>query len=119
MELSEVSYEKTRAIFTKYFSLGNLNASLEQKLALIGMICYITNNINKSKKNILNKVTCYQVICKIGKDFPDEVHLDFFKALGAICDDFMYGCTEFPNFGIDPKSMPKEVLKLLNTWMPF
>ena len=79
---------------------------------------FITNNINKSK-DTLNKVTCYQVICKIGKDFPDEIHLDFFKALGAICEDFMYGCEEFPNFGIDPKAMPKEVLKLLNSWMPF
>ncbi len=118
MGLIDCSYEKTRAIFTKYFSTGHLNANLEGKLALIAMICYITNSINKNKDEV-SKVTCYQVICKIGKDFPDEVHYDFFKALGAICDDFMYGCTEFPTFGIDPKSMPKEVLKLLNTWMPF
>lgn len=118
MGLLNCSYEKTRAIFTKYFSLGNLNTSLENKLALIAMICYITHSINKSK-DILNQVTCYQVICKIGKDFPDEVHYDFFKALGAICEDFMYGCKEFPTFGIDPKEMPKEVLKLLNTWLPF
>lgn len=118
MDLIEFSYEKTREIFNKYFSTGNLNTSLENKLALIAMICYITNSINKNK-DIVNKVNCYQVICKIGKDFPDEVRQDFFKALGAICDDFMYGCTEFPNFGIEPKAMPKEVLKLLNTWMPF
>ena len=118
MGLLKYNYEQTRALYSKYFSLGNLNISLEKKLALIAMICFITNNINKSK-DTLNKVTCYQVICKIGKDFPDEIHLDFFKALGAICEDFMYGCTEFPNFGIDPKAMPKEVLKLLNSWMPF
>ena len=118
MGLIDCSYEKTRAIFTKYFSTGNLNTNLEGKLALIAMICYITNSINKNKDEV-NKVSCYQVICKIGKDFPDEVHFDFFKALGAICDDFMYGCSEFPTFGIDPKAMPKEVLKLLNTWLPF
>lgn len=118
MGLTDKSYEKCRAIYSKYFSLGNLNTNLENKLALIAMICYITNNINKTK-DILNKVTCYQVICKIGKDFPDEVHQDFFKALGAICDEFSYGCKEFPTFGIDPKIMPKEVLKILNTWMPF
>ena len=118
MGLLKYNYEQTRALYNKYFSLGNLNISLEKKLALIAMICFITNNINKSK-DTLNKVTCYQVICKIGKDFPDEIHLDFFKALGAICEDFMCGCEEFPNFGIDPKAMPKEVLKLLNSWMPF
>lgn len=118
MGLSEVSYEKARAIYNKYFTLGYLNTSLENKLALIAMICHITNNINKSKDEV-NKVTCYQVICKIGKDMPDEIHQDFFKALGAICDDYMYGCKEFPNFGVDPKAMPKEVLKILNTWIPF
>lgn len=118
MALNEMDYNSTRVLFNKYFSTGNLNLNLENKLALIGMICYITNNINRTKDE-LNKVTCYQVICKIGKDFPDEVHQDFFKALGAICDDFMYGSKEFPTFGIDPKTMPKEVLKLLNTWMPF
>lgn len=118
MDLTDKTYEQARELFAKYFSLGNLNTSLENKLALIAMICYITNNINKNK-DIMNKVSCYQVISKIGKDFPDSVHQNFFKGLGAICEDFMYGCTEFPTFGIDPKSMPKEVLRLLNTWMPF
>ncbi len=118
MALTDCSYEKTRAIYAKYFSLGNLNTKMENKLALIAMICFITDSINKNK-DILHKVTCYQVICKIGKDFPEEVHQDFFKALGAICDDLMYGCTVFPTFGVDPKAMPKEVLKLLRTWMPF
>lgn len=118
MDLTDFSYEKTRAIFNEYFSLGHLNTNLENKLALIAMICYITDRINK-KKDVGDKVTCYQVICKIGKDMPDEIHYNFFKALGALCDDLMYGCSEFPTFGIDPKTMPKEVLKLLNTWMPF
>jgi hypothetical protein len=118
MGLTDYSYEKTRAIYNKYFSTGNLNLNLESKLALIAMICFITNSINKNK-DPLDKVTCYQVICKIGKDFPDEVRYDFFKALGVICDDFMYDCKEFPTFGVEPKAMPKEVLKLLNSWMPF
>ncbi len=118
MNLADCSYEKVRTIYTKYFSLGHLNTKFENKLALIDMICYVTNHINKNK-DALHKVTCYDIICKIGKDFPDEVHQDFFKSLGAICDDFMYGCDEFPTFGVNPKDMPKEILKLLNTWMPF
>ena len=118
MDLSNSTYEEVRKVFTKYFTLGYLNTSLESKLALIAMICFITNKLN-TKKDPLNRVTCYQVICKIGKDFPDEVHQNFFKSLGAICDDLSYGCKEFPNFGIEPKSMPKEILKLLQTWLPF
>ena len=118
MSLLKYNYEQTRAIFNKYFSLGYLNTSLEKKLLLICMVCYITNSINKNKP-IGKQVNAYQVLCKIGKDMPDEVHLDFFKALGALCDDFLYGCKEVPTFGIDPKIMPQEVLKLLETWLPF
>lgn len=118
MGLHDYSYEKVRTIFNKYFSTGSLSTTLENKLALIAMICFVTNSINK-KKDPLSQVTCYQVICKIGKDFPLEAQQDFFKSLGAICDDLMYGCTEFPTFGINPKEMPKEILKLLNTWLPF
>lgn len=118
MDLTECSYTKARSIYNEYFSTGNLNTSLENKLALIAMICFVTNHVNK-KKDTLHKVTCYDIICKIGKDFPSEVHQDFFKALGVICDDLMYGSEEFPTFGINPKDMPKEILKLLNTWMPF
>lgn len=118
MNLSDCDYKQVEVLYNKYFSLGNLNISLEKKLALIAMICFITHNINKNK-DPLNQVSCYQVICKIGKEFPDEIHNDFFKALGVICEDFMYGCKEFPTFGIDPKAMPKEILKILSSWMPF
>lgn len=111
-------YEQTRAIYAKYFTLGYIDASMESKLALIAMICYVTDSINK-KREALNKVSCYQVICKIGKDLPDETHYNFFKGLGVICEDFMYGCTDFPTFGMDPKAMPKEILRMLKAWMPF
>ena len=79
MSLLKYNYEQTRAIFNKYFSLGYLNTSLEKKLLLICMVCYITNSINKNKP-IGKQVNAYQVLGKIGKDMPDEVHLDFFKA---------------------------------------
>ncbi len=49
MSLLKYNYEQTRAIFNKYFSLGYLNTSLEKKLLLICMVCYITNSINKNK----------------------------------------------------------------------
>ena len=112
------NYNDLRNLYTSKFSLGNLNSSLEEKLALIAMICYVTNSINK-KRSDLDKVTCFQIICKIGKEFNNPDMLEFFKSLGVICEDFMYGCTDFPTFGIEPKAMPKEILKLLNKWMPF
>lgn len=116
MDLSKFDYTKVKSLYSKYFSTCFLNINLEHKLALIAMICYVTNALNKKRNKSIN---CYQVICKIGKDLPDHIHQDFFKVLGAICDDFMYGCTEFPTFGIDPKVMPKEIESMLKNWIPF
>ena len=115
MELKDLDFNKTLAIYKKFFSVHFLNSNLGDKLAVIALTCYITNELRKKDKEI----TCYDVLLKVGKDFGKEEKETFLKSLGAICEDFMYGCEEFPNFGIDPKAMPKEVLKLLNSWMPF
>ena len=113
--LQNSSFEKVLAIYEKYFSLGYLNTDVSDKLAAISLTCYITNELKKKGKN----VTCYDILLQIGKDFPDLVKNTFFKSLGAICQDLMYGCDTFPDFGIPPKEMPKTVLKLLNKYCPF
>lgn len=118
MDLINCSFDKVKAVYAKYFSLGCLNAGLDKKLALVAMVCYVTHKLNE-KKDPLHQVTCYQVICKIGQKFPYEIKETFFKALAAVCEDFMYGSTEFPTFGVEPKQMPTEIQKILETWLPF
>ncbi len=113
--MENISFEKLTAIYNKYFSLGYLNTDANNKLALISLICYVTNELKQKGKNL----TCYDVILQIGKDFPDLVKKTFFKALGVICEDLMYGCKTFPDFGLKPKEMPKTILKLLNNYCPF
>lgn len=114
-ELANISFEKLSTIYRKYFSLGYLGNDNNDKLAIIALICYITNEVNKKGKN----VNCYDIILQIGKDFPDDVKNTFFKSLGVICQDMMYCSTTFPDFGLKPKDMPKTVLKLLNNYCPF
>lgn len=113
--LENISFDKLALIYQKYFSLGYLNTDASDKLACISLTCYITKELNKKGK----KVTCYDVLLQIGKNFPELVKNTFFKSLGAICQDLMYGCETFPDFGLSPKDMPKAVLKLLNKYCPF
>ena len=73
-------------------------------MACIALTCYITNQIRKKGKN----VTCYDVLLKIGNDFTSTDKKTFLKSLGAVCEDFMYGCDTFLDFGIPPREMPSQ-----------
>lgn len=102
-------------VYRKYFSLNYLNSDMGDKLACIALTCYITNELRKKGKN----VTCYDILLKVGKDFGETEKKTFLKSLGAICEDLMYGCSTFLDFGIKPKDMPKTLQKLLNNYVPF
>lgn len=115
-DLQNINFDKLYQIYTKYFSLGYINTNnASDKLACISLICCITQEIRKKKP----KITCYEVLLQIGKDFPDLMKNTFMKSLGAICEDLMYGCNTFPDFGIPLKEMPNTLRKLLDKYIPF
>ena len=95
--------------------MGYLGKDLSDKLACISLTCYITNELRKKGK----KINCYEVLLQIGKDFTDFEKNTFLKSLGVICEDIMYSCDTFPDFGIKPKEMPSTVKKLLEKNCPF
>ena len=66
-DLENISFDKLLRIYQKYFSLHYINTNTDNKLALIALICFLTNELKKKDKNI----TCYDVLLKIGKDFSD------------------------------------------------
>lgn len=112
MDLNSVSYDELKRFYSKYFSLGNINVDINTKFALISFICYLTLKIRDKKPNI----TCYQVIRKIvGDSFPDN----YVIGLTIICEDFSYGCTEFPTFGLKDKEIPGKIKEILLNWLPF
>lgn len=118
IDFNDVDYNIVSQIYNKYFSLGHINSRFVDKIALISMICYLTDYFNKDKDEF-HKISCYKVIQKIGgKKYPELVD-NFYKSLAVICEDMMYGCKEFETFGVNPKDMPKEILRILNTYLPF
>jgi hypothetical protein len=114
-DLQNTSFEKLLAVYRKYFSLHYLNSDIGDKLACIALTCYITNEMRKRGKAI----TCYEVLLKVGNNFGELEKETFLKSLGAICEDLMYGCKTFTDFGIKLEDMPKTLQKLLNNYVPF
>ena len=72
-----------------------------------------------SEDDAIPKVAQDIVLLKIGKDFSDVDKNTFLKSLACICQDIMYGCTEFNTFGVERKDVPKTIKKLLNEYIPF
>lgn len=106
------NYDKLKAVYNKYFSLNYLGKDLGDKLALIAIICYLTNKLKQ--KN--SEISCYQVISKIAGTTSDN---GFLEALAVVCEDFMYGCDTFPDFGVSAQEMPKTAKKLIGRYIPF
>lgn len=114
-QLENTNFDTISKIYKKWFSLCFMGNDLSDKLACLGLICYVTNTVRQKGK----KVTCYEIILNIGKDYPDIIKNSIFKVLGAVCEDLMYGCTMFPDFGIAPKNMLEQIKKLLDKYVPF
>lgn len=114
-ELENFSFEKLYNIYQKYFSLKYINSKFENKLAVIALTCYITNALRKQGK----KVNCYDVLQKIGSNFSNFERETFLKPLAVVCEDMMYGCSEYPTFGVSPKEMPAQLKQLLANYCPF
>ena len=106
-------YDELRKMYSKYFSLGYLNTTINNKFALVSLICFLTFKAKSNKPD----VTHYKVIKSITKDsfYPE----DFLKGLAVVCEDFSYGCTNFPTFGIEDKKIPLKIKEILNMYIPF
>ena len=113
--LENLSFNELKEFYSKHFTLGYLGYNMSDKLACIALTCYITNELRKKNKEI----TCYDVLLKVGKQVSLDEKSAFLKALGAICEDFMYGCNTFPSLGVEPKEMPKQLKILLDKYLPF
>ena len=108
-----VSYKQLLKIYSKFFSLGFLDADFKTKMALISLICYITYKAKMKKPD----VTHYQIVQKLanGKGLPDK----YLKALAVVCDEFGYGCTEFPTFDLKDADIIKTVKNIFDNYKPF
>ena len=111
--LKRPDYTKLSDSYRKYFSLGSLGESINLKFALISLLGYMVNSMKKKKPG----VTYYEVTAKLAeKTGLDE---DTIQAIAIITEDFSYGCTDFPTFGVQPKDMPTKIRELMGKFLPF
>lgn len=114
------NFEELRKVYKEYFSLGYLNipeskehSAFERKIILISLICYIYEK-NKPKNPDL---TYYSLIYKLSKNLglPEK----FLKGIAIVCEDFAYGCHDFPTFGLKGQDILKEINSILKSYLPF
>lgn len=109
------SYEKLQTIYNKYFTLGFLGSDINNKFALISLVCYLVYKLKPKNPDI----THWSVLYKINSRGTYHVPEELLKSLAIICSDFGYGCIEFPTFGIPDKDIPAKIKELLEKHLPF
>ena len=108
-----MTFKEKQIFYNEVYTLGNLNCTFTEKMALISLICHLYKEFKKKKPDI----TYYQIVYKIGEPLsvPDEI----IQALSIICEDFAYGCSEFPTFDLKNKEIISKIKEILKRYMPF
>lgn len=111
---TNLTYDQLKTILTTDLNIGcPASADFGDKIALFGLIAYLTNALKQKKPD----VDCYKVIRMCTKDRIVEDNL--VQALALITEWLTWNCTKFPNFGIEVKDMPKKISALIQDLMPF
>lgn len=112
--LNHPNYDELKAIYSKYFSLGNIAGDINNKFGLISLIGFLTNQARQKNPD----ATCYQVIMKVidKRYFPEE----YIRGLAIVCEDFMYNVKTFNTCGCkSSKEMVEQINNVLDKWLPF
>lgn len=116
MEAWEPTYNDLADYYNDHFTMSTVNVSLEERLALIGLICFLTNSARKKNPD----ATCWQVINKVVKDTGNVHYTKFLRGLAVICSDFMKNCDKFDSMGFKTsKEIVAKINSIINEWTPF
>lgn len=113
----DMSYDEMKQYYDQYFGVSWLNIDIEERLAVIGLICNITEKARMKSPN----ATCYQIIMKIMKDskMPENFQR-FAKGLSIMCEDAMRNVSKFSDFGLKSnKEIIAKIKSILETYLPF
>ena len=111
--LHNPNYKELQDIYTRYFSLGGIAGSIDNKFALISLICFLTYQAKKKQPD----ATCYEVLMKVTSgNLPDK----FIWGLSLVCEDFLKGSTEFNICGCkNSQEIVEKINYILDHWLPF
>ena len=111
---SRPSYEELKEIYNKYFTLSYLGSGTN-KLALISLVCHLTNVLKAKKPDM----TCWTLLYQLNKSIGEPIDDTSLKGIAILCEDMLYGTTEFPTFGLKDKEIPEKIKELISNWLPF
>jgi hypothetical protein len=116
---NELDYHQKCGFYFNHFSLGSLNSKkLKDKLVLIGLLCFVTQQMRKKD----GLITVRDVLEKIlGKIITEHTgYEEFLVGLCIICEDLLYNCEECDSFGLKtPQEIISKIKALLSEWTPF
>ena len=116
MEAWESTYDELSNYYNEHFTMSTVNGTLEDRLALIGLICFLTNSARKKNPD----ATCWQVINKVIPNAGDKHYNTFLRGLSIICSDFMKNCSKFDSMGFKTsKEIIDKINSIVNLWTPF
>lgn len=107
-----MKYKELQNIFNNHFSLSTLGNDFSDRIGLISMICYLYSKLKPKNPDL----TYFSLLYKIAKTEVSEENL---ISLSIICENFGTNCNNFPDFGVQPKEMPKRIKEILHNWLPF
>lgn len=108
-----MKFDELNKFYHENYSIGYMGDALENKLALISLICYVTYKAGLKQPD----VTYYRVVKKISEKMG--LTEEQIKALAIVCEDFGYGCKDFPTFGLKGSEIVSKIRELLAKWLPF
>lgn len=113
-----MSFNELRSIYLEHFSLGNIGVTegrtaIENRFILISLIAHVYSKTKPKNPDL----TYYSLIYKLCNNMGfDE---NFIQGLAITVEDFAYGCSVFPTFGLKGKEILSEIQKILKSWLPF
>lgn len=97
---------------TNFFTGVPSTQDMGDKIALICLLVQIYNKLKKAKP----KVTLYEVACALSQGTIDK---DLCKQIAGVCEDFMNGCTKFPDLCASDKEAVEKIKQLFSQLLPF
>lgn len=106
-------YNSLTRTYAQYFSLSHFNVDCQQRMALVFLICFLTDKAKAKKPD----TTCWTILYALNKevDLPDEAIM----GLSLVCQDFFNAGGEFPTFGLSNKEIVPKVREILKSYLPF
>lgn len=109
----DLTYKELSELYKDKFSLHFFGNDINKKFALISLIGYLYFKLKPKKPDLTYWSLIWSIANKL--DIPEDI----LKRVSIICEDFSYGCTSFPTFGIEDKDIPAKVKELLGEYLPF